>query len=221
MVNKVRCGAFGAAAVLATSVATLALSGAALAGAASGSTLGGCQLAGNAAFSPGLGATSKPFAYSFTGTLSGCQSSDSTAPTGGHVAAGVPLQEKVTNSVTGVTDTVTYQEPPASGTGGCASSTTKGEALVTWADGTNSVLSYSTTGAAAAVALTGSIVPSITLTAVNAQAGDPSTYTIDTTRYAGASSTGSLAFQPPDPTACNTTTGVTNAGISGFVGLHG
>jgi hypothetical protein len=219
LVHKVTRGAISAA-VLATSIAAVALAPAA--GAASaGSTVGGCQLAGSAAFSPGLGATSKPFSYSFGGSLSGCQSSDPTAPTSGYVAAGEQVQEKVVNASTGATDTVTYQEPLASGTGGCASSDTKGEALVRWADGTTSVISYATSGAAAAVALTGSIIPSMTLTAVNAQAGDPSTYTISTTRYAGASSTGTLAFQPPDPTACNTSTGVTTAGISGFVGLSG
>ena len=81
------------------------------------------------------------------------------------------------------------------------------------------MLGYSTTGAAAAVSLSGSIQPSVTLSATNAQPGDPTTITITTTRYAGFSSQGALAFQPPDPTACNTPAGVTTAGISGFVGL--
>jgi hypothetical protein len=42
---------------------------------------------------------------------------------------------------------------------------------------------------------------------------------VTTTRYAGDSSQGLLTFQPPDPTACATPTGVTTAGISGIVGL--
>ena len=64
------------------------------------------------------------------------------------------------------------------------------------------------------------IVPSVTANAVSgAQAGDPASITITTDRYAGYSSGGPLAFQPPDPTACNSPAGVTAAGISGFVGL--
>jgi hypothetical protein len=187
--------------------------------AAAAQSVGGCQLQGTASFSPGLGASSQPFTYGFTGNLTGCQSSQSGAPTTGTVTAGQTLSEQVTNSVTGATDTVAYQEPIATGTGGCASSTTKGQALTTWADGTTTAIAYTTTGAAAAVQLSGSVAPSITLTAANPPAGDPATYTINTTRYAGQSAGGVLAFQPPDPTACNTSAGVTTAGISGGIGL--
>jgi hypothetical protein len=62
-------------------------------------------------------------------------------------------------------------------------------------------------------------VPSVTLDATNARAGDPTTLTINTTRYAGYGSQGGLAFQPPDPTACTAPGGVTTAGISGVVAL--
>src|SRR5436190_15443235 len=186
------------------------------AGAASG---GGCQLQGTASFSPGLGANSVPFSYSFAGDLTGCQSSVAGAPTSGTVEAGKTVTAQVVNSTTGATDTVTYQEPVPTGTGGCAGSTTNGTGIVRWADGTITVLGFATTGAAAAVNLSGSVMPSVTLNATNAQAGDPTTLTISTTRYAGYSSQGALAFQPPDPTACSTAAGVTTAGISGFVGL--
>lgn len=188
---------------------------------ASAQSIGGCQLQGTASFSPGLGAGSAPFSYSFGGNLSGCQSSQSGAPTSGTESAGQTLTEKVTNSITGATDTVTYQEPVPTGTGGCASSTTQGESLTNWADGTTTVVSYTTTGAAAAVQLSGTVAPSMTLTAVNAQSGDPTTYTINTTRYAGDTASGLLTFQPPDPTACNTSAGVTSAAISGEIGLEG
>ena len=206
--------------------ASLALTGclvamALFASSAMAQSVGGCQLQGTANFSPGLNASSQPFSYGFTGSLSGCQSSQSGVPTSGTVGAGQTLTEKVTNSVTGATDTVTYQEPRATGSGGCANSTTQGDALTTWADGSTTVLSYTTTGAAAAVQLSASVAPSMTLTAVNAQSGDPTTYTINTTRYAGDSAGGLLAFQPPDPTACNTSAGVTTAGISGEIGLEG
>jgi hypothetical protein len=187
--------------------------------AAAAQSVGGCQLQGTASFSPGLNASSKPFSYGFTGNLTGCQSSQAGAPTTGTVGAGQTVTKQVTNTVTGATDTVTYQEPVPTGSGSCASSTTQGQALATWADGSTTAISYTTTGAAAAVQLSGTVAPSMTLTAVNAPAGDPTTYTINTTRYAGQSASGVLAFQPPDPTACNTTAGVATAGISGGIGL--
>lgn len=198
-------------------VAALAL-GASPAGAQSA---GGCQLQGEAHLSPGLSSSSQPFQYDFGGALEGCQSSQSGAPTSGTVAAGQTVTEQVTNSITGATDSVVYQEPIPTGNGGCGSSTTEGEALAAWSDGTNTVVGYSTTGALAAVALSGEVIPSMTLTAVNPAAGDPSQYVIETTRYAGESAVGLLAFQPPDPTACATPAGATTAAISGVIGLGG
>jgi hypothetical protein len=88
-------------------------------------------------------------------------------------------------------------------------------------DGTNTVVQYTTTGALAAVQLQGTVIASVTLPAINPAPGQPTSTTITTTRYAGGSSLGTLAFQPPDPTACNTPAGVTQAGISGFIGLGG
>jgi hypothetical protein len=112
-----------------------------------------------------------------------------------------------------------FQEPVASGNGSCGSSTTAGTAIATWADGTQTVIDYSTTGAAAAVHHDGTVANSVTLQAVNPQPGQPTSTTVTSTRYAGDSSQGLLTFQPPDPTACATPTGVTTAGIGGFVGL--
>ncbi len=112
-----------------------------------------------------------------------------------------------------------FQEPVSTGTGGCTNSTTSGTGIVTWADGTVTVVEYTTTGAAAAVKLDGKVVPSVTLPAINPQPGQPTSTTISTTRYPGATALGGLTFQPPDPTACNTPTGVTAAAIDGFIGL--
>ena len=170
---------------------------------------GGCQLAGTASFAPGLNSSSQNFSYSFGGDLSGCKSNDSTAPATGTVSAGQAV------TINGQQ----FQEPVATGTGSCASSNTSGTAIATWADGTQTVIQYTTTGAAAAVNLQGTVVPSVTLQAINPQPGQPTSTTVTTTRFAGASALGGLAFQPPDPTACNTTAGVSTAGISGFVGL--
>jgi hypothetical protein len=171
---------------------------------------GGCQLQGTASFSPGLNNNAQNFSYSFHGDLSSCQSSEAGAPATGTVSAG----EAVT--IGGQQ----FQEPVASGNGGCESSTTGGIGIVTWADGTKTVVQYSTSGAAAAVHLQGTVVASVTLAAINPLPGQPTSTTVTTTRYGGSSAVGLLTFQPPDPTACNTPTGVTSAGISGFIGLN-
>jgi hypothetical protein len=147
-------------------------------------------------------------AYSFNGSLSGCQATQS-APASGTVSAGEIV------AISGQQ----FQEPVPSGSGSCGNSTTSGTAIVTWADGTQTVVQYSTTGAAAAVHLQGTVVSSVTLLAVNPLPGQPTSTTVTTTRYAGSSALGLLAFEPPDPTACNTPAGVSAAGISGTIGL--
>lgn len=205
--------------LMTVSLGCLALTLFVIAPSAFASSVGGCQLQGTANFSPGLNSSAQPFSYNFGGNLSGCQSSEAGVPESGTVEAGKTVAEQVKNSKTGATDTVTYQEPIPSGSGSCASSTTSGSALITWLDGTHTVVSYSTTGALAAVNLSGSVTPSLTLTAVNPQEGDPTTFTIATNRFAGDSASGLLLFQPPEPTACNTSTGATTAAISGGVSL--
>jgi hypothetical protein len=189
------------AALIAAVLGTLALL-ATSAGAAPGG--GNCQLNGTANFGTGLGQTSKPFTYSFTGDLTGCQSSDPTPATGKVQAGG-------TYSVGGVD----YTLPIATGTGGCSNSTTDGIAVADWADGTRTIIKYHTTGAAAAVALQGTVQPSLTIPPVD-PLGTPTTLT--TTRYAGATAAGPLAFEanPPD---CLSPTGVMTAGIAGSIGL--
>ncbi len=177
---------------------------------ASAQSGGGCHLQGNASFSPGLTNNDQAFNYSFAGQLSSCQSSEAGAPASGSVEAG-----KVYTDPTGEQ----FQEPVPSGQGSCATGTTSGIAIATWADGTRTVVSYNTTSAAAAVHLTGTVIQSVTLPAINPQVGQPTSTTITTTRYAGDSALGELTFQPPDPTACNTVGGVTSAGIDGFIGL--
>jgi hypothetical protein len=151
---------------------------------------GGCQLQGTANFSPGLTNTAQNFSYNFTGALTNCQSS-SGGPAGGIVFAG-------TNGL-----------PVPTGNGSCATSTTKGIAVTQWADGTTTVVSYSTTGALAGVKLEGTVIASVT-------SSTGTTYT--TTRYAGDTALGALIFQPPEPTAC-AGAGVTSAAISGSVDL--
>jgi hypothetical protein len=168
---------------------------------------GGCQLKGTASFTPGLSTTSQPFTYSFGGDLTGCQSTEAGAPATGVVQAGGTYTDPATGNA--------YVLPASTGTGGCASSTTEGLALITWADGSRTLTAYSTSGAAAAVKLDGTVIASTTLQPVDSL--DPP-LTVTTARYQGSASHGLLAFEAT-PTEC--TTGVTAAGIEGAVFLNG
>jgi len=177
-------------------------------GTASAASGGGCQLQGTATFDgAGLGTNPAPFTYGFTGNLTSCQSSVAGSPASGTVEAGQVWTDAATGN--------TFQEPRSTGNGGCSNSTTDGTAIVKWADGTITVIGYHTDGAAAAVALQGSVLPSITLTGTDAL-GNPTSVTITSTRYVGSGAAGALAFQA-SPTDC--ATGVKSAGISGFTGL--
>jgi hypothetical protein len=176
-----------------------------------GQGVGGCQLDGTANFGTGLGATAKNFTYDFAGKLSGCQGTFSDAA--GNVSAGQPI------TIGGVAYRPLDQP---TGNGGCSNSDTSGTAFVDWGAGRYSVISYTTKGAAAAVALTGTFKSgSQTLTSVASDpiTGAPTTIAVPLA-YGGDSAGGPLAFEPPDPTACNTPTGVTQAGIQGVIG-HG
>jgi hypothetical protein len=105
--------------------------------------------------------------------------------------------------------------PRATGNGSCASSTTSGTAVAFWEDGTRTVVTYATSGVTAAVALQGAVADSVTLAPVN-PADTPLTLT--TTRWAGHSARGALAFEA-SPDQCNAPAGVTAAGIEGAIGL--
>jgi hypothetical protein len=166
---------------------------------------GGCTLNGSAAFSPGLTNTAGPFTYSFGGDLANCQSN----PTGGPATGTVEAGRVYTDPVSGQQ----FQEPASTGQGTCANGTTAGTAILRWADGTVTVLDYTTTSVAAAVHLSGTVVPSVTLAAINPAVGQPTSTTLTTTRYAGSKAEGLLAFQA-DPAQC-AGAGLTSAGITG------
>jgi hypothetical protein len=188
---------------------------------------GACQLQGTAHLSPGLASTSQAFTYDFTGNLTGCQSNVAGAPATGVASAGVQVPETVTltNSTGGTTTgTVQYQEPLPSGSGSCGSSTTSGQSLSQWADGTNTVVAYTTSGSGPAVALVGTVQPSMTLSLVasSVPAGwtAPATFTIATTRFAaGNSAVAPLTFSPTDTSQNCATVPVTSASINGVVSI--
>jgi hypothetical protein len=192
--------------------ASLAVVGGAMVAAPSMAAPGGgeCTLHGTAVFNPGPAADpAGVFKYKFSGDLSNC--GDSTGgPAGfGTVTGQISAGEVIT--IGGVQ----YQEPTATGTGSCATGTTAGTAIVHWSDGKDTVIDYTTTSAAAGVALQGNAAPSITLHAVDPTQPDT---TITTTKYVGAGAAGLLAFEVSDPTQC-TAGGVTSAGIDGVTGL--
>lgn len=184
-------------------------------GAATGG--GECSLAGTANFDPpGLMATSGNFTYNFSGALTGCNSNTS-APATGTVYAG----KAFTYTVTTTGYTANYTLPEATGSGGCAQSTTAGTSVTQWADGTYTIATYTTTGALAAVELQGTVVASTTLNLVSftGTTTPPSTVTLANGPDfpVGDGVVGQLVFQTSDPTACQT--GLTSASISGVLGL--
>jgi hypothetical protein len=194
------------AAASAVAIGLLVTLAAGSAGAAAG---GGCQLAGTVTFKPGLSNTPGNFSYSFGGNLTGCHASDPTAPATGTVSAG--------QAVTGAGGQQ-FQEPVPAGSGTCVNGTTSGTSIINWADGTATVIAYTTTSAGALVDLSGQVVPSVTLAAINPLPGQPTSETITTTRFSGFSAFAPLAFEA-DPTQCNTPAGVSSAAIAGAATL--
>jgi hypothetical protein len=185
----------------AASVAAIGAAALALAPSAMAAPNGGlCQLTGTANFAPpGLTTSSAPFSYTFSGTLTNCHSGSSaglnSTPTGGTV----------------------FTPDPVSGSGGCATSTTGGVAIVQWNDQNTTVVKYTTTGALAAVVQQGSVVASYTSTTQKDPLGNPITYTTnEPSTPVGDSAGGVLTFSPSSPTACQS--GVTSAAINGAIG---
>src|SRR5206468_3242207 len=101
-----------------------------------------------------------------------------------------------------------------------------GEALSTWNDGKHTVTDYTTNGAAAAVALQGTVVASMTLTVVasSVPAGwtAPSTFTINSDEpvfTVGQGALAALTFSPTTNDQNCTTKNVSTANINGVVGI--
>lgn len=194
----------------------------------------GCQVEGNAVFSPGPGAHEDQISYTLTGTLSTCQTSRESAPAGGTIGVGQTVQDEPVELTlpdgTVVPGTADYKALAATGSssGGlpnsCVSSETSGTAIIDWEGGGITVVEYTTNSLASGVGLQGSVVPSVVLTLVAGSASvpgaaAPETIEVSTDTFAGESAVGVLRFSPPDPTECTVETGVSEAGISGVVGV--
>ena len=157
---------FATAGIVAGSMAAAAGSGSVAS--AAGSQRGGCVLSGTANIRPGLTTKSHPISYTFTGVLSHCQSTVNGVTSGKIVASG-------------------------RGTASCASSSSRGTAVIRWNNGKMSTLAFTTTGAAAALYVTGTVKRGL---------------------FAGEPSKGLLAFQA-NPAQCSTKAGVTRPNFSG------
>ena len=142
----------------------------AIPGGAGGATAGGCAVKGTASFSPGLKTAKAAVSYSFSGNLTSCKaSSDSTVKNGRVTASG--RGSKV----------------------GCTGGNTSGSGSVTWNNGKTSTFSFTTTGAANAVKVTGKFTSG---------------------EFSGVALNAVLAFNA-SPTACNSAAGVTSATFNG------
>jgi hypothetical protein len=168
-------------------------------------------------FTPGLGVTPQPFSYNFTGQLAECKHEVGGFGEGsGNLEAGQTFEQQVENSTTHFFEFVTFAMPMPTGNGDCAASTTSGTALVSWPDGSFTVVSYSTTGGV----LSGEVVPSMTVPAVNPQPGQPTSLTYTTSKFSGDEVHGSLEAKPTPATACATSTGATTAVVTGKFTFH-
>jgi hypothetical protein len=169
---------------------------------------GGCRVKADALLTPGLTLTSQPFTYHYKGTLSGCSYTRKGAPNGGVITAG----EQIT--INGRR----YQEPVPTGTGTCAGTSTAGYDFARWADGTQTIVKFTTASAEAGTTnLAGTIVPKLTLQAVG-NAGASTTF--KTTRFIGQRAFGALTFHPSDASLCGST-GLTAVHITGILGHVG
>jgi hypothetical protein len=99
--------------------------------AASAAGTGVCALTGTAHISPGLKTAKQSFSYTFTGRFTGCTSTEDKTVKSGSVSAS------------------------GHGSGSCASTKTSGAALVSWNNGKSSAISFTTTGAGAALEVVG------------------------------------------------------------------
>lgn len=211
-----------ALAVASTAALLAMLSVLAVASSAAGEPAGGaCQLSGTATFTPNGPGTTPTFGYSVDGQLSGCQSNVAGAPTSGAIEVG---QQVIVSTPDGP---ATYAEPLASGSGtvpvnSCLGGNTQGTGVVTWPDGSNTIVDYTTSSVASAVSLQGTVVPSVTLTLVSGPVGSPPTHTLTTNNPSfpvGDGAQGAVRFSSSDPAACTTAAGLSSVTLDGVVGL--
>lgn len=191
---------------------------------------GGCVLEGTARFAPKGPGTSSRFSYRLAGRLTDCVSSATRAPGRGRLLVGATVTVKVPiKTGSGVVrGTAKYRLPRASGSGNvpvnsCASSTTKGVALVNWAGGTRTIVAYTTESGGAAVPLEGTVIRKVVGRYVPGSARPrgtpPARYTFRTTQRAypvGSADAGFVLFITDAPVNCTTARGLRSVDVLGI-----
>jgi hypothetical protein len=155
------------------------------------------MLSGSAKFAPGVGYVPQlGVATQLAGTLSLCQS----APDAGPAAGTVSMGNVFTQAGVGVNgEDWQWQEPVGVLQGGCVSAIARGTAIARWADGTVTVFLVETGSVVGELAVTGAVTDGVTLTAVEPKEGQPSSLTVQTTRFnAGAVVAGQLNVIGPE-----------------------
>jgi hypothetical protein len=188
-------------------VAGLTLTAAPVANATTESVVaGGCGVQASAKLS-GLTLSSSAFSYHYTGKLTGCVYTRKGGPKSGTITAGEPIRIKGQ----------LYQEPLPSGTGTCLKTQTSGYDFAHWADGTQTIVQFETTGGSGGTHLVGEVIPQITLHALNSS----KTTTFKTNRFLDQHVVGRLNFKVANPLDCTKPAGLKRANITGVLGHVG
>jgi hypothetical protein len=188
-------------------VAGLTVAAAPAAEAKTGSVVaGGCRVQAAAKLS-GLTLTQQPFTYHYTGKLAGCVYTLKGGPKSGTITAGEPIRIKGQ----------LYQEPIPAGTGTCLKTQTSGYDFARWADGTQTVVQFQTTGGSGGTHLVGQVIPQLTLHALDSSR----TTTFTTNRFLDQQVVGLLSFKVANPLDCTKPTGLKRANITGVLGHVG
>lgn len=170
-----------------------------------------CSLDGQVRYSPGVTTNEGFFTYTVDASLANC-SGPSAVPTGGTISVGRAL----------TINQIAYRAPaPAAASASCASFTdgSNGTAIVQWAGGGITVLSFGVTGTFAG-AVNGSVIPSTTLTRVERKPdGSAIVDTIPTTRFPAYSLAGALVLNPSTDLPLCASSGVQNFAASGALAL--
>jgi hypothetical protein len=167
---------------------------------------GGCTVQASAKLS-GLTLTSQAFTYHYTGKLGGCVYTRKGGPKSGTITAGESIRIKGR----------LYQEPLPAGTGTCLKTQTSGYDFAHWADGTQTIVEFDTTGGSGGTHLVGKVIPQITLHALNSS----KTTTFTTNRFLDQQVVGLLKFKVANPLDCTKPAGLKRANITGVLGHVG
>jgi Raf kinase inhibitor-like YbhB/YbcL family protein len=154
--------------------------------------------------------SSRPFHFAYQGALSSCFYTGHGAADGGTISAGKQI----------TIDGHRYQEPVPTGSGSCVVTQAAGHDFAFWNNGTQTIVKYETTSGGGITHITGQVVPSLTLDAVDPKPGDPRSITFNTTNFNGQTVFGVMQFTA-DPLLCGTPEGLSAATISGQLGHYG